>query len=47
MNEILPPEPPERETPPALGDAQFAVVVLAVTFVTLITFVLLVTLWML
>ena len=46
MDESLPPDPPERDEPPTLDDAQFAVVVLAVTSFTLIIFVLLVTLWM-
>ena len=46
MNESLPPDPPERDEPPTLDDAQVAVVVLAVTSFTLIIFVLLVTLWM-
>lgn len=46
MNESLPPEPPEREELLPLDDAQFAIVVLLLTSLTLIFFVLLVTLWM-
>lgn len=46
MNEILPPEPPERDELPQLDDAQFAIVVLLLTSFTLIFFVLIVTLWM-
>jgi len=40
--------PPEREKEPRvpLDDAQFAIVVLAVTSFTLIIFVLMITLWM-
>lgn len=45
---FLPHPPEEHEEPEAqpLADAHFAIVVLAVTSVTLIIFVLIVTLWM-
>lgn len=46
---MSPPLPPDKHDEPvrqSLDDAQFAIVVLAVTSVTLIIFVLMVTLWM-
>lgn len=46
MSHPAPPDEPEELLRHSLDDAHFAIVVLAVTSVSLISFVLMITLWM-